>query len=151
LRNLVDGARNGASPEVSVPDTSARRELKFEQLNVSPIMSPWEIRCHSAFVFEHAIDHPKLPATRDRMDRFADAWAAVWAQFGPSAQGVPSYRKVLEKYRREISQIAGRDVVLRNTLLVRDVLDSMIFVPALVLPAPTGNIVSSLTPQRLAL
>ena len=151
LRKLVDAANDdGAEPNHLAPGTHRRPELRFEQLNVSPIMSPWEIRCHTAFIFDHAAEHPRLPALRDRLDRFADSWASVWAQFGPSYQGVPAYRRVLAECRAEIAATAGRDVVLDNRLLLRDVLDSMIFLPAIIQAPPSGNVVSSLGRQHLA-
>jgi hypothetical protein len=151
IRKLIDAAQAGSSePKQLAPGTRTRTELKFEQLNVSPIMSPWEIRCHTAFIFDHAVDHPSLPAIRERLDRFAEAWAAVWAQFGPSLEGIAAYRRVLAECRADVATLAGNDVVLGNTLFVRDVLNSMIFAPALVPALAGAHPVPSTAPQRLA-
>jgi hypothetical protein len=151
LRKLVDAAQAGAgaTPRYVAP-ASGRPELKFEQINVPAVMSPWEVRCHTEFIFSHAVEHPALPVIRERLDRFADSWAAVWAQFGPSAQGAQLYRRLIAECRADAARIAGNEIVLGNTLLVRDVLDSIIFATAISPALATGNVIASVPPQRMA-
>ena len=152
LQTLIDGALGDppAEPKLLAPGSRPRTELRFEQFNAPVIMSPWEIRCHTAFIFDRAVDHPNLAAIRDRMDRFADAWGAVWAQFGPSAQAVPAYRRLLAECRAEVMQPANHDMMLENEAFVANVLDSLIFGPALAPTAPAGNVISSVPRQRFA-
>ena len=158
LRRFIDAAQRGAptKPRYVAPTTSGRAQLRFEQLNVSRIMSPWEIRCHMAFIFDHAVEHPSLPAVRDRLDRFAEDWAAVWAQFGSSSQGIPDYRRTLVECHADIARLATDEVMLTNNLTLRTLVDTMIFAPALVPTVESGNVVasgnvvSSLPRQRLA-
>ena len=152
LRKLVDDVQDGAEvePRHLSPGMNSRPELRFEQFNASPIISPWEIRCHLAFIFDNAVEHSQLPAIRDRLDRFADSWAAVWAQFASNPQAAPKYRQLLIECRAEVIQMAGDEITLNNTLLMRDVLDSMIFGPALAPALASGNPMTSVPGQRLA-
>ena len=148
IHKLVDAAQAdaGAEPKTLVPGTHAQPELKFEQFNLPTIMSPWEIRGHMAFIFENAVDHPRLAAAHDRLDRFAESWAAVWAQFASNPVGAPRYRKLLAQCRSDLAEIAGDELELSNTLLLRGVCDSLIFGPALApglaaanAPSPVGQ------------
>ena len=152
LRKLIDAGQSGpsAEPKYLSPGDRPRAELRFEQFNAPIIMSPWEMRCHAAFIFGQATDDPRVPAMRERIERFEEAWGAVWAQFGPTPRGIPAYRRLLAECRAEIMQPANKDVMLINEALLANVLDSLIFVPALA-PMPTsGNIVASVPRQRLA-
>ncbi|MFL6850118.1 MAG: aspartyl/asparaginyl beta-hydroxylase domain-containing protein [Sphingomicrobium sp.] len=150
LRKFVEDAAAGAETRTIAPAANRARSLKFETLNVSPVMSPWEMRCHTEFILDHAVEHPALESIRGRLERFTEAWGAVWAQFGMSMQGLADYRQLLVEARADIAGLAPDDVVLGNSLLVRDVLDSMIFIPALVPSLAAGNVVGSVTAQRLA-
>src|SRR5689334_12957054 len=105
LQALVDAAGASADARRVAPMASTPRELHFEQFNAPGVMSHWEMRCHLAFIFGHAGDHPNVPIIRKRMDRFADAWAAVWAEFGTSPAGIPAYRQVLAQCRLEVTQL----------------------------------------------
>ena len=151
LRTLIDAAGSGAEPRTLAPGAETLpRALRFEQFNAPPIMSPWEIRCHLAYIFEHAVDHPRLPEARERLERFADSWAAAWAQYGPSYQGVPIYRKLLAEVHGDLARIAGDEIELANTVLLRTVLDSLILVPALSEQLSSGGVTTTMPRQRLA-
>jgi hypothetical protein len=114
-------------------------------------MSPWEIRGHMAFIFENAVDHPRLAAARDRLDRFAESWGAVWAQFESNPAAAPKYRKLLRECRADLAEIAGDELELTNTLLLRVVCDSLIFGPALAPTLAAANVTSAAGQrQRLA-
>jgi hypothetical protein len=143
VHKLADAARAGtAEPKYLAPGTHSQPELKFERFNQPTIMSPWEIRWHMAFIFENAVDHPRLPAARDRLDRFAESWAAVWAQHATDPAGVPAYRQLLRECRVELGEIAGDEIQLSNELLLRGVCDSLIFGPAIAPALMTGNLAS---------
>lgn len=132
LRALIDSAhKNPIEPRFVAPRQAGPTELRFEQFNAPEVMSPWEIRCHIEFIFSHAFDHPRAALVRDRMERFADSWAAAWAEMGPSMEAVPTYRRLLAECRFDTKQMASREVVLDNGLLVGHVLESMIYAPAL--------------------
>ncbi|HET9811847.1 MAG TPA: aspartyl/asparaginyl beta-hydroxylase domain-containing protein [Sphingomicrobium sp.] len=153
LRGLVDAALSRASETKYVaPDPAHRSDLRFEQVNVPMVMSPWEVRCHVEFILDNALDHPRLPAVRDRLDRFADSWAAVWAEFTDTAAGVPAYRELLAQCHADIATTAGEELKMRNTLLVRDVLNALVFGPAVSQQFARGPAMASVANprQRLA-
>ena len=60
------------------------------------------------------------------------------------------YRHILAECRAETLQMAGDEITLNNTLLVRDVLDAMIFGPALAPALASGSVMASVPGQRLA-
>jgi hypothetical protein len=150
LQALVDAARASAQTKCVKPDGTASRELHFEQFNAPGIMSHWEIRGHTNFIWGHVGDHANVPIIRDRLERFADAWAAVWAEFGSSPAAIPAYRRLLAECRLEVMQLANDEVQLKSEYLLRNVLDSLIFGPALSPVPATGNVVSSRHRQLFA-
>jgi hypothetical protein len=153
LRKLIDeaGGQLEAGARMFPSSTRMGKELHFEQFNAPMIMSPWEIRCHSAFIFEQIGDHPAVPQLRGQLERFADAWAAIWAQFGPSAQGLPAYRKLLSECRGEVVATATNEVMLTNESLFMNVADALIFGMVLAPTAfGTGNVSASTPRQRFA-
>jgi len=153
LRKLIDDAGSQPPTEARLLPPGARvgKELHFEQVNAPMIMSPWEIRGHSAFILEQTEEHPAIPALRDQLERFADAWAAIWAQFGPSVQGLPAYRRDLAEYRANVAAIATKDVMLTNESLFMNVADALIFVAAIAPAAvATGTVSTAVPRQRFA-
>ena len=152
LRALVDSAQGSPAgePRYLAPGQGAGRQLRFEQVNVAPIMSPWEIRCHIDFIFGEAAEHPRLAEIRDRLDRFVEAWAAIWAQYGANFQAAPAYRDLLAECRTAVAPLATNDLTLKNEALLINVLDSLIFGPALAPALAGGNVTTSLPRQRLA-
>jgi hypothetical protein len=134
LRALIDAALRPdgcAEPRQVEADLAPPRELKFEQFNVLPVMSPWEIRCHLEFLFDRVADHPAIPGLQDRLQRFADSWAALWAQFGASQHGIPAYRSLIAECQSDMAQIASDPVMLTNGAPLRSGIDSLIFEPGL--------------------
>jgi hypothetical protein len=132
LRALVDAARAGsAEARYVAPDRGYSADLHFERVNVPSVMSPWEVRCHLEFILDNSVEHPRLRQVRDRLERFAESWGAVWAENADSAAAAPAYREVLARAHADISNIAGSEVKLRNGLLIRDVLNSLVFGVAL--------------------
>ncbi len=150
LRDLIDAAKAGAEPRHVAPGEPMRNPLRFEQFNQTPIMAPWEVRCHLAFILEHVVDHPALPEARERLERFADCWAAAWAEFGPSHQGLPAFKQLIAGAHGDVTRIAGDEIVLSNTVLLRTAVDQLILAPALVPVLIRGNVTTSVPPQRLA-
>ncbi|HEX6661518.1 MAG TPA: aspartyl/asparaginyl beta-hydroxylase domain-containing protein [Sphingomicrobium sp.] len=149
VRKLIDSAQSGATDEF-VKSGPPPRELRFEQFNVPSVISPWEIRCHVDFIFSNAVEHERLSALRERLDHFADDWASVWAQFAASPQGVAAYRRLIAECRADVANLAGSELALTNTVLIRDALDQMVFGPAISPNLGSGNIVAQVPRQRLA-
>ena len=134
---LIEAARSGSGEaRVSRPGQRSGAGLAFEQVNSPKVMSPWEMRCHVAFIAEQALPDPLLGAVLKRIDRFVDGWAAAWARFGESDEGLPAYRQLLDAARRDLSALGGGRLVLRNELALYLVLDQLVFQMALAPPRP---------------
>lgn len=130
LRALIDAAINGLPGRFIAPDPSRVPHLRFERVNVPMVMSPWEIRCHLDFILDNAVDNPNLQAVRDLLDRFADAWAATWAEYEADPAGLSAYRQLLIHALTAMNAIAG-EMKLRNSLTIKSVFESLIAGPAL--------------------
>ncbi|HEX2764388.1 MAG TPA: aspartyl/asparaginyl beta-hydroxylase domain-containing protein [Allosphingosinicella sp.] len=136
---LLAAAESGAAPppnpvSKASPDASA---LAFERVNSPTIMSPWEMRCHVGFIAEEAVPDALLPAVMKRIERLIDAWAALWARFGEDQAGVAAYRALIASARRDLVQMGGARLLLRNELQLLLVLDQLVFQMALAPPAPS--------------
>jgi hypothetical protein len=139
LSALLASANAGqAQAAFSAPTTDRYRpaELAFEQVNAPKVMSPWEMRCHLAFLAEQAVPDPRLGLILGYLDQFADGWAAHWARFGDSDAGLPGYREMLAKGCSELSRLPGTHLVLRNELHLYMVLDQLVLQMAVAPPQP---------------
>lgn len=96
------------------PGERSGEALAFERLNSPRVMSPWEMRCHRAFLAEHAIPDPLLTQVFETVDRFIDQWAAVWAVFGVDEAGRPTYTGLLMKLRHDLASLNGDHLLLKN-------------------------------------
>ena len=135
LWDLIDAAQTGSAKAVELRAGEGKGEpLLFEQFNVPEVMSAWEIRCHTAFVAGHALPHPQLEIVLKRLDRFADCWAALWAQFGTSEAAFPAYRRLAHETRRELRALGAPEILLRNKMDLALVIDQLIFVNAVSAP-----------------
>lgn len=145
LWDLIDAAQSGAGETKMVrPGDRPPEPLLFEQVNAPKVMSPWEVRCHLAFIAEQVEPHPELEAVMKRLDRFSDGWAALWARFGTSEAGLADYRELAARARADVDSLGGKQISLRNELDVSFVLDQLIFTMA-VAEQPAATI-----PARLA-
>jgi len=131
LWDLIDSAQGGATDaKLLRPGDRPADALLFEQVNAPKVMSPWEVRCHLAFVTGEAEANPRLEPVLKRLDRFADGWAALWAQFGTSDEGFGDYRRLIGETHAEIEQLGANQIRLKNELELSFVLDQLIFAMA---------------------
>jgi hypothetical protein len=131
ISGLVEAAEAGAP----APTIAAGGELVFERINAPEVMSPWEIRCHLAFLADQAVPNPLLERVLRRLDRFVDAWAAAWARFGTDGEGAPAYRSLIAAAKRDLLALGGARLILRNELQLLVVLDQLVFQMAMAPPA----------------
>lgn len=133
---LLEAAQSGIpiAPRASLSGSRGRDGLVFEQVNAPKVMSPWEIRCHVAFIAEQAVADPLLAPVMRRIDKFVDAWAAVWARFGTADEGIPAYQQLIAVARRDLDGLGGARLVLRNELALCLVLDQLVFQMAVAPP-----------------
>ena len=146
LLGLIDAAANGAAGRTLLPGERSVENLAFEQVNFPRIMSAWEIRCHIAFVLSHARPDPLLAMVMERLERFADAWAAIWARFGDGDEGIKAYCRLIADIQQQLIGLGGSHLLLDNELELYFVLDQLIFLNAVspsLLPMPAAD-------QRLA-
>jgi len=114
------------APRSSLPD-----ELLFENVNSPKIMSPWEMRCHSAFIRQQAGSSTDILRVTERLDAFINSWAATWARFGDRDEGRPAYARLLEEVRADMATLATERLALPNELVLNRVLEELIFVVAI--------------------
>lgn len=149
---LLEQAQGGtpAPPRLSSPGRRSRDGLAFEQVNAPKVMSPWEMRCHVAFLAEEAVPDPLLGPVLKRIDKFVDSWAAAWARFGTADEGVPAYRQLLGSAQRDLNALGGARLNLRNELALYLLLDQLIFQMALAPPRAEAFRTVEVGERRLA-
>lgn len=136
LWDLIDAAKNGATSTGVTALAPARiDDLRFEMVNAPQVMSPWEVRGHLAFIGSHVGEQPARDKVFKRLDKFADGWAALWAEYGTSDEGEASYRDLIATAKRDLLALGSANVDLDNELQLSVVLDQLIFIPALAAPA----------------
>lgn len=82
------------------------QDLVLESVNVPEVMTPWEVREHIQFIFSHAEPHPQLAIVQQEAGRFIASWRALWAHYGESRAGWPTYRKTLDAFIERIEPYA---------------------------------------------
>lgn len=136
LPELMSGAETGnVEPAFVKPQVGASQELLFENVNSPAIMSPWEMRCHLAFIREQSGTKPEVVRALDRMDQFTAAWAAAWARFGDRDEGSQTYSRLLEQARADLDALGAPRIGMPNELILGNVLDELIFRMAIGRPA----------------
>ncbi len=129
------GSAGGASPRRVEPGETAVGAIAYEQINAPVIMSGWEVRCHVDYLLPQAPAGAQRDAVSARLDRFVNGWMAAWAQFGTDAAGVPTYRRLLDGIRQDLSGLRADRLLLPNRVPLDRALSELIFqvaVPAAV-------------------
>jgi hypothetical protein len=138
LPELMTAAETGTpEPHLVPPGAGRGGQLLFEQLNAPKVMSPWEMRCHLAFLIERLNPDPLIPRVVKYVERFIDAWAAAWAHFGTDDEGLPSYARLIQQARVDLSKLGGERIALENRWPFYHMLDQLIF--SMALPRTTGQ------------
>lgn len=149
LWELVESARSADSRPVRLePGSRSGKPLRFENFNSPKVMSPWEIRCHVAFIAEQAEPGPALRTLLARLERFADTWAALWSHFGEADEGLPEYWALLSNAEQSIKPDAEA-VQLKNELSFWTVLEQLVFATAL-FPAIQAQLAAAADARRIA-
>lgn len=128
LWDLIEAAQAGNAEVMTVmPRETATDGLLYEQVNAPKVMSPWEMRCHLAFLYEHTQPHPKLDAVTRKMDRFVTAWTAIWTKYGTADEGLGAYRDLVLEIRRELNHSGGAGIRLVNKMPLFLFFEELIF------------------------
>jgi len=144
LPALMASAKAGTTDAREVkPGEGRGGQLKFEMMNSPTVMSPWELRCHLTFLKDHARPDPKLAPVLDRMEQFAQDWAAAWAEFGTSEAGRPTYSGLIDTARADAAKLGGNECLLKNEWPLQGMFESLIFQMAL--GAPPARVSGTVT------
>ncbi len=139
LWELIEQAQSAAgsvAPTFCPPDGRNIDAIAYERTNAPRIMSPWEIRCHIAYVGDHVVEHRLADPVFRRLDKFAEGWAGAWAQYGDSDEGIPAYNALIGSVQKDLAAMAANAVMLRNDVPLVHALAELIFriaVPAVAL------------------
>ena len=149
LWNLMEEAQDdpAAEPRLFSPGDGSGSPLRYERVNSPKIMSPWELKCHLAFLSGEAQAHPRLDNVLKRLDKFADEWGALWAAHADSPEGVPAFRQLLTETGKDLAGLRGQDILLKNDLSLYHVLGRLVFevaiAPVQEPPRPATGFVSA--------
>lgn len=129
LWDFIEQAENETPPEPRLfnPGDGPGTALLFERMNVPKVMSPWELRSHFLFLESHARPHPRLGDVMRRLDKLAFDWAAVWAAYTDSADGLPAFENLLVDAARDLGPLGIKDIYLTNDLPFHHVLLRLVF------------------------
>lgn len=129
--DLIDAAQQpddgAAAFRVVEPGSVTDRAVMFEQVNAPEIMSPWEIRCHVDYLLGQVPAGAARDAVAARLDRFANAWMAAWAQHGGAAGGADAYRGLLDTIRSDLRGLHADTILLPNLVPLDRALGELIF------------------------
>ena len=115
LWDLIKVANEGSTEaRLIAPGETPARPLDFEQVNAPPVMSPWEIKDHVAYMADWTDPQPGLAPIMEIVDRFVMSWSGTWARYGTSDTGIPTYLQQLAELRQALSGISAADVRMRN-------------------------------------
>lgn len=135
LPDLMKGAESGvAEPRFLRPGKRSGDGLAFEKINSPEVMSPWEMRCHLAFIRDQAGDDPRILGILEQVDCFIAAWAADWARFGTDPKGRAVYSKLIEEVRAQTLALGADRIELPNGITVQLMLEQLILLMALAHP-----------------
>jgi hypothetical protein len=149
LPELMRAAETGAADARLVkPGERSGDNLVFERVNSPKVMSPWEMRCHLAFLSDAALPHPLLEPVLERVEQFIDAWAATWAAFGTEDAGRPAYLQLIQSVRTDLANLGGQQIALPNKWPLYHMFEQLIFAMALASPTPRQLQAGTITAAR---
>lgn len=115
-----------ATPRL-VPNATPSTPLTFERHLGGPVMSPWELVSHIAFLRSRAAASPLTTAAFDRLDRFASAWHGAWVHHGENASAVPAYGRLIAILGADLSQIGPmQQIHFGNQIALPEVMSQLI-------------------------
>ncbi|WP_447765340.1 aspartyl/asparaginyl beta-hydroxylase domain-containing protein [Sphingopyxis panaciterrae] len=130
---IADAKREGrdAQPVQQIaPGSVDAGPLAYEQVNLPTVMSVWEVRCHIDFLLAQCGDTPARAAVAVRLEQFANAWGALWAQYGTAAAGLPAYRQLIGEVQRDLQRLEAQRMLLPNNVPFDRALAELVFMVA---------------------
>lgn len=112
------------------PGSVAPVPLAYEQVNLPAVMSVWEVRCHIDFLLAQCADTEARAAIAARLEQFANAWGALWAQYGTDASGLAAYRRLIGDVQRDLQRLEAQRMLLPNNVPFDRALAELVFMVA---------------------
>lgn len=122
--------RDGQAAQRVPPGSVDLSPLAYEQVNLPTVMSVWEVRCHIDFLLGQCADTPARAEIAIRLEQFANAWGALWAQYGTAAAGLPAYRRLIGEIQRDLQRLEAQRMLLANNVPFDRALAELIFMVA---------------------
>ncbi|MGH8211706.1 MAG: aspartyl/asparaginyl beta-hydroxylase domain-containing protein [Rhodanobacteraceae bacterium] len=116
-------------PQFLVPSGNPVR-LRFESTGVPQVMTPWELRERIGLLLGDTRPHPKLPAVRDALARFTDAWHVLWTRYGLDVRGRGAYKGALENIVQDM-ELEATELRLGNRVAFLQALRGIVLETAL--------------------
>lgn len=106
--------RDGQPVRQIAPGSVGTVPLAYEQVNLPAIMSVWEIRCHVDFLLRQCAAGTALDMIAARLEQFANAWGALWAQHGADAAGLAAYRQLIGQVEPDLQRLGAPRILLEG-------------------------------------
>lgn len=136
---MSEAEKGGFEPRCVAPGRARAENLLFEKVNSPKVMSPWEMRCHLAFIREQAGLKSDAVCVLETVEQFIDSWAAAWARFGDADEGISLYSQLLQEVRRNVAGLNGERIQMPNELIIGRVVEELIFATAIGGPSEGRN------------
>ena len=155
LPDLMRAAADGEREPIFLPvGEESGEDLLLEKVNSPKVMSPWEMRCHLAFIREAANTDRPILEVLERVEQFIDSWAAAWARFGSDDEGVAAYHKLLHEVRNCVFALGVGTLRLPNGISLSRLLEEQLFSRAVAMPdckaGPAGEAATESVRQQAA-
>lgn len=136
LWDLIDEAQSEPPPEPRAfnPGDGTGKPLLVEAVNVPDVMSPWELRCHIAFIESEARPHAKLEGVLRRLEKLIFDWEALWVASADPERAASAFRQLLQQTAQDLGRLHGQDILLSNDLPFYHVLGRLVFEVAVAAP-----------------
>ena len=105
-------------------------EIQTEQYSMAPVMAPGELDALVADLVRELTDHPAndpdlVQRYRLLLSDFASDWRELWHRYGMGQQGLPHYRRLLERVKGDLHPqrrallIAANDIGVNPVIIQR--------------------------------
>lgn len=123
---------------------SAKINIQTENYNVPIVMSPGEVDYLCLDITKDASDNTNnspddLKIFIKHINDFRYNWRSVWSQFGPSEQGWPKYKTLINKLSQSLANFNRPIVLFSNRANAYDILNARVLVSCLNPPQQQPN------------
>ncbi len=126
----IEDSRGSKQFEFVPYEPDKRVNIQTENYNISPVMAPGEIDALVADLIREFDDHPgNDPDLVERyklsLTDFASDWRETWHRHGIRKQGLPHYRRLIDRVKNELHPdrrallIAGNDIGVNPVIVQR--------------------------------